>query len=260
MQEIDRLRKRLYQAGFPEVAQALDPVDERARVAGVPDLFPSSRQVNLETQKVSPEIPLRRELKRQISVIIKRVIKPLELDEQKALEQLSASFPERQSFHDKFRLTIPLLVPQFEGVSWLSAVKAARFSVSDFLREMINIDQVHPWQDPRRVDVPNIPHGIWVQDGTLFVNRRAKDVRKELENKDYKDLLAGTLWDGFALALLRPDMVMYKGWDLIGDSVGSGHIPYLTYLSRWLVRLGFGAHWDGYPYAYSDYRAFVCGR
>lgn len=242
---------------YPEIAEGLTKLAARARTLGAPEQFPAVNSVTRkESPKFYPEISLEEDLANQRHIIIERLVRPLGIDEEDALKQLSFVFPGRKKPYNRLEHIVrtPILVPQLNGVSWLVACDKLGFTVSDYLRKEIEADRVQPWQDSRGIRAPGISHGIWVQDGTMFVNRKPVDVREELNSRENSDLDTGDLWRGFALALLRPDMVLNKGWDLIGDSVDSDRVPCV-------------GGWDGRPRflagrddgALPHFRAFVCG-
>lgn len=242
---------------YPETAGFLEQAVLAAQEEGAPREFGTvTASKSPEIRKVYPEVPLEKDLAGQREIVIERVVKPLGLNVDNALKQLSFKFPARKPFYDDdgFHLTVPLIVPQFRGVSFLAMADAAGFYVLDSLRGQILAGEVHPWEDPRGVDVPDRSHGIWVQDGTQWVHRKPVDVRNQLQEDKYKALLTGGLVKGFAQALLRWDMVQGKGWDLIGDSVGTADVPYVL---DWRAGWGFYARWGGD--ARPDFRAFVCG-
>lgn len=188
-------------------------------------------------------------MERQVQTIFERVGKPLRMSKKECRRQLPLEFPERLPSDDQLGLTIPLLVPRLEGITWLQVVEAAGLRISDYLKSVIG--KLGEWPDPRGIVIPSKPYGTWVQDGTRYVNRRPMDVREELESGER----GGTHWDGVGLAILRPDMVKSGSWDLIGSEVDSGHLPCLRW---WGARPGFASIGPTLPILPRS-RALVCG-
>lgn len=242
---------------YPNTVGFLEQAVLAAQNENAPEVFgQKSTPKPPEFRKAYPERPLEEDLTEQRDIIIERVARPLGLNIDNTLEELSFEFPQRGSFYDNegYHLTVPIIVPQFRDASFLDMADAAGFYVSDYLRKQILAGEVKAWEDPRGVRISNRSHGIWVQDGTQWVNRKPRDVRTELQIEENKDLIPGGLIRGFALSLLRWDMVKDKGWDLIGDSVGPGGVPYVH---GWGDRPEFVADPDGHADPY--FRAFVCG-
>ena len=256
-QRLESLANDFAENGYSGIGDKLREAVEEARNLGAPEQFPAEGPLaQKESPKFHSEIHPGRELARQKLIIVERVIKPLGLNEQEALSQLPSIFPRRKASYDRLHLMVPLLSPQFKGISFLSACEAAGFSVSDYLKEQIEGNKLQSWVDSREVYIPNSPHGFWAQDGTQWVREAPVNVRAELEtNLDYVNLRGGTLWEGFALALLRPGIVRDKGWNFIGDSVYFDRVPCLF---GWSAGLAFSAAKAGH--ADWCYRAFVCGR
>ncbi len=207
----------------------------------------------IQTPKYYPELSLEDELERQRVEITNRVAVPLGMDRNVCLSSLPTRFPDRPAVYNKLHLTTPLIVPQFEslGFSWLQVVEGLNFYVYSGLKDAANNGQLNLWKDQRRgaKPFPKAPYTVWVQDGSRYVNRKPVDVRKELEREER----AGNHWQGLALAMLRPDMLQNKYWDLIGGSVGSGSVPSVY----WGGQPEFGCDWvDG---ADPGFRSLVCG-
>ncbi|MDO8452395.1 MAG: hypothetical protein Q7S79_01440 [bacterium] len=197
----------------------------------------------LETlAKACPEISPEEEFNRQKQVALE-IAKRLGLSKAIALAQLPTSFPElHPSTEERFKLTVPVIVPKFRGLTWLQVAEATGLQVTSYLREQNAKGELKTWQDPRGVEIPEAPYSALVQDGSLFVNRKPVDVRDELQRVDAAKLvIGGDEWDGLALALHRPDMVESKHWDLIGSQVGTGVV---VCLGCWDGMPGFSSHWD----------------
>lgn len=112
-------------------------------------------------------------------MIVERIGLPLGMSETDCLAKLPARFPEKPT-NNLLRLTVPIIVPRFEGVNWLQVIDAAGFYVTSYLRARIG--ELSLWQDPRGIeDLPDKPYAVWIQDGSRYVKRRPIDVRMELQ-------------------------------------------------------------------------------
>lgn len=213
-----------------------------------------------------PQIPLADELERQRIELTNRVAVPLGIDRNKFLATLPTRFPERLSGYDNLHLTVPLISPDLTswGFNWLQVVEATLFYnpnnpaenltpyIWSDLRKVANEGSLKVWKDSRRgvSAFPAAPHAVWIQDGTRYVNRKPKDVRKELQKAER----AGDHSKGLGLSLLRPDMIQIMYWDLIGGQVSSDSVPCV----RWDVdRPEFNYSFD--DNASPRFRALVCG-
>lgn len=201
----------------------------------------------MAAEKVFPEIPLDEELKRQQRVAVGIAVE-LGMTEQDALEALPKRFPERMLEYNKLEVNTPLIVPRFRGFSWLQLIEAANLGISDYLKG--RIDDLSDWQDPRVVEVLDKPYAGWFYIGDRYKYRRPVDVREELHPVE----VASDHWGGAALAILRPDIVRVKLFDLIGGQVGSDCVPSVGW---WDGRPGFRARLV--VYAFPNYQALVRG-
>lgn len=240
----------------PQTASGLRILAGTAREEEVPEDFwlpqTSKAPNHVITPKYYPEIPENEEYDRQAGLAVNFADK-LGINETACLKLLPPRFSRKLKVYDDLYVTRPLLTPRFP-VSWIEAVDAAGFGVSDYLRE--HLGAMEDWKDPREQTVPKLPRAVWIQDGTQFKYRKPVDVRSELQNNNkYQKLLAGEKWVSFNLALLRADMVANMGWDVIGTSVGAGSV---LYLGGWGDRLRFGCNWV--DFAGPGFRALVRGR
>lgn len=212
-----------------------------------------------------PVIPLADEMERQRFEATERVAVPLGIDRNKFQAELPTRFPVRPPEYDALCLIVPLLdldLTSF-GVTWLRMTEAAlcydpnnpetvlKAYIWDELRKMSQRGELRVWQDPREnvQPFPEVPHAVWIQDGTRHIGRKPIDVRGELHQLER----AGDHFKGTSLAVLRPDMVIKNPWDLIGGQVESDYVPYV----RWDDGPWFSFGRD--DVAYPGCRALVCG-
>lgn len=223
----------------------------------------TSAQKRIEPPQYYPAIPLPDELERQREEATERIAVPLGIDRNKFLAKLPTRFPDRKSAYDRFCLNIPLIDPNLTsfGLSWLQAVEGTLFYNPNHPEQTLKayvwselknrIGELKVWRDPRRgvEPFPEVPHAVWIQDGSRYVNGKPKDVRKQLQ----KIGRAGDHWKGLGLSVLRPDMVQTMWWDLIGGQVASDYVPYV----RWddAPKFRYGRDDNAVP----GYRALVCG-
>lgn len=169
-------------------------------------------------------------------------------------------FPERPSVYDKLGLKVPVIVEN--RIPWLEVAQLSHeegeldIFVTDYLRGEEAKGQVKEWTDDGFEMSKYAVVAGWVQDGTKFVNRKPRDVRRELlTNKEYKEhYRAGRIPFGNTLWNVRPDMVISMYWDLIGTSVGSA---YCASFDRWVGQAGLYAY--GVGGASPRFRALVFG-
>lgn len=221
------------------VAEVVGAVAEET--TSTPDLF----------SKRYPEISLPEEYQRQSLILAGRFAVRLGMSEEEYIATLP-QFPEKPSNYSALGLNVPIIVET--RIPWMEAAELSGILVTDYLRERVSAGEVSEWEDDK-FKMPQVPFSVWAQDGTKFVNRKPSDVRKELlskkENRDYR---AGRILDSITIWDVRPDMVaMY--WDIIGNKVGSGSVPYLD---LWDVRPELRA--DRVDFAGPDFRALVLGR
>ncbi|MBI2022209.1 hypothetical protein HYS93_05030 [Candidatus Daviesbacteria bacterium] len=219
----------------------------------------SERASRVEPPKFYPEISLEDELERQRVELVERMAVPLGIDKDQFLAKLPTRFPERGANYDELALNVPLIVPDLTsfGVNWFQMTVSSLFYDPDGLDTVLEpyissgLKNIEVWQDPRKVvkPFPQVPHAVWVQDGSRYVNRKSRDVRKELKREER----AGDQFKGVGLALLRPDMVKTMYWDLIGGILGFDGVPFVDWLGRPL----FDCHFVGH--ANPGFRALVCG-
>lgn len=224
----------------------------------------SQRQV--EPPKYYPAISEADELERQREEATERIAVPLGIDRNKFLAKLPVRFPDRPAIYEERALTVPLISPDLTpfGLTWLQVTEDVNFydpndPVSTLkayiwieLRNMTNKGELKIWRDPRRGvrPFPQVPHGVWIQDGSRYVDRKPVDVRGKLHKLER----AGDHWKGTGLSVLRPDMVKTMRWDLIGGQVGSDY----ALCVRWSGdRPRFSCRWAGR--AVPLFRALVCG-
>lgn len=221
-------------------AEIVSAVAEQSTSA--PDLF----------SKVYPEISLPEEQQRQALILAGRFAARLGMSQEAYIATLP-QFPEKPSNYSALGLNIPGI---FETrVPWMEAAELSGIYITDYLRERANAGEVSDWEDDK-FETPQVPFSAWVQDGTKFVYRKPSDVRKELGKRENRDYRAGRILDSITIWNVRPDMVKTMYWDIIGNKVGSGLVPFLD-------------HWDdGGPKLFANlvgsagpsYRAFVLGR
>lgn len=222
-----------------------------------------------EPSKYYPEIPLGDELDRQREELAERVAVPLAIDRNKFLSMLPTAFPNRPQVYNDLALTIPVIsvnVTPF-GVNWSQLIEATLYnglnlnnpeSTLEFhyksLRESLTDFKV--WEDPRRgvQPFPEVPHAVWIQDGSRYISRKPNDVRNELQEFER----AGDHLKGISITLLRPDMVQNMWWDLVGSKLELKSYNYLPYVRWYVAKPWFGYRWDGYTIP--DHRALVCGK
>lgn len=222
-----------------------------------------SAQRKAEPPKYFPEVPLEDELERQRVEATERIAVPLGIDRNKFLAQLPARFPDRASNYDKLCLNVPLIIPNLTpfGFTWLQVTESANFynpnDPEQTLKAYIwaelknRIGELKAWKDPRRgvEPFPEVPHAIWIQDGSRYFNQKPIDVRKALQKVER----AGDHWKGTGLSVLRPDMIQTMWWDLIGGQVGSGGVPCVGWVGAPRFDYGWG------DFAGPRYWALVCG-
>lgn len=266
-------------AALGELVNSTDPDDEhvahllsaalrlRGQRGDITYYFLSTDQ-NLSAKRVErpqyyPAIPLPDELARQRVEATERIAVPLGIDRNKFQALLPARFPDRPSDYDRLCLNIPLISPNLTsfGFTWLKVVEGTNFYSlnspehilkADIWTELENrIGELKVWKDPRRnvKPFPEVPHAVWIQDGTRYVNEQPRNVRNKLRQLER----AGDHWKGLGLSVLRPDMIQTMWWDLIGGQVGSDHVPYVS----WSVTPRFDYYWG--DNARPKYRALVCG-
>lgn len=209
-------------------------------------------------KKVFPKISLPEEHRRQSLILARLFTTRLGFESEEAYMATLPQFPEIPSTYEKLGLKVPLIVET--RVPWLEAAELSHdvgkpgIYVSDYLKEQENADEIENWED--RVDMSKGPIAAWTQDGTKFVGRIPSYVRKELRDKrEYEEYRAGLFFNGISLWNLRPDMVRNMFWDLIGNKVGSGGVPYL---GRWGAQAELDAR-DVGGHAEPDDRALVFG-
>jgi len=95
---------------------------------------------------------------------------------------------------------------------------------------------VKDWQeDSGKFRTPDAPYVTWVNDGSKNLNRSVQDVRNNLAS----DERGGTVFDGLALFIQKPNILKAQYLDLPGSQVGSGRAPSLN-LWHGQPRLGAG--------------------
>lgn len=215
--------------------------------------------------KYYPEIPLADELERQRFEATERIAVPLGIDRNLFQTSLPTRFPDRPAEYDNLRLSIPLIDcnPTIFGVTWLQMTEAAlcynpnnpetvlKAYIWDELRKISQKGELRVWQDPREniTPFPEVPHAVWIQDGTRHIGRKPIDVRRQLHQLER----AGNHFKSTSQVVLRPDMVIKNPWDVIGGQVGVVNLPCVYWFGG--PRFLFGR--DGI--AFPEYRAFVCG-
>lgn len=252
--DIERLAKQ-FKEQYPEIADLLWAGAAVARKLGAPESFSIAEKATTDSVRIPdlsyPEIPLSEEHRRQGLILAGRYAERLGLSEEAYIASLP-EFPGKPSNYNSLGLTVPIV---FETrIPWLEAAELSGIYVSDYLRRRMSAGEVKDWEGIN-FDMPKVPFAAWVQDGTKFVYRKPCDARGELGRKKNREYLAGPILLAISLHNVRPDMVGTMFWDIIGTSVGSGHVPYLR-------------HWDGEPglrasgvvNAVPGYRAFVFGR
>lgn len=86
---------------------------------------------------------------------------------------------------------------------------------------------VQDWKkDPGNFVTPETTYAIWVNDGTSYINRNAEFVRSGLA----PDERGGTIFDGIALAIHRPDILERRNIILPGSEYGT---VFAACLRRW---------------------------
>lgn len=237
--------------------QALSVVAKTTETA-----YLASAQRKVKPPQYYPAIPLPDELERQRVEATERIAVPLGIARNKFLAKLPARFPEKPS-DEILCLNIPLIDPNLTsfGLNWLQVVEGTLFYNPNDPEHVLKayvwselknrIGELKVWKDPRRgvEPFPQVPHAVWIQDGSRYVNKRPKDVRKQLQEVER----VGDHWKGLGLSVLRPDMIQTMWWDLIGGQVGSDNMPSVY----WDDAPGFGYGWDAG--ADPGYRALVCG-
>lgn len=130
----------------------------------------------------------------------------------------------------------------------VAVVQSAGLGVSGYLRDRLN--EMEDWKGQREVTLPDKPYSAWLNVGDTYLGKAPRTVRNNLRQLE----CGGTEWDGAGLAILRPDIIKTKWFDLPGTSVGSDGVPDLVW---WGVRPEFRSHWVGL--AFPNFRSLVCG-
>ncbi|TSC87499.1 MAG: hypothetical protein G01um10147_477 [Microgenomates group bacterium Gr01-1014_7] len=225
---------------------------------------PKEDKPKIELPKYYPEIPETDELERQRVEATERLAVPLGIDRNQFLAKLPGRFPERNRDNERYALNIPLISLDLTpfGISWYDATSAALFYDPDnpevTLKPYIyeGLRNVETWKDPRRGvrPFPQVPHSVWMQDGSRYKGMEPRDVRSSLERVER----GADHWKGMSETLLRPDKIKAMPWDVIGghlklSELEPGGVPYV----RWRAGPRFDAHSDGS--ALPEFRALVCG-
>ena len=211
-------------------------------LGGVKDLQP----LQAETVKIYPEIPLEENLERQAG-------RYTELEFYK--------HPEIEISKGKFKdLIMGLAIPQpenFRGRFNSPVAVFGQIPIKDQC-ERAGIDyflgglNVNDWpDDPQNYQTPNALYLAWTDEGARNMDRKVKDVRRELA----PDERGGTQFDGVALYIVKPNVLQTRFLDLPGTTVEPAYAASL--------RL-----WDGRPRLDDDFvdvaspgfGSLVCGR
>lgn len=82
--------------------------------------------------------------------------------------------------------------------------------------------EIKDW-DENRFKTPKLPYTAWLADGRRNLKKPVRDVRKNLAS----DERGGTLYDGIALYLRKPNILRDNFLNFPGSKVGSGIFPCL---------------------------------
>lgn len=227
----------------------------------------SDKQAPVKAPQYYPDLSEEGELERQRVEAADRVAVPLGIDRNKYLAKLPTRFPKRGEDYDRLALNVPLIDVNTStfGFSWYETAQAALFYDPDNPEKVLRayvypgLKNVQDWKDPRKgvEPFPNVPHSVWIQDGTRYreVNGLTpRMIRGQLEIVER----AGNHWKGLSQAVLRPDMIKGKPWDLIGGHLkvrgfGPDYLPYVG----WLAEPWFNDVSDDYANPY--FQALVSG-
>ncbi|GEM_PF-6366719 len=186
-------------------------------------------QSNIELH-VASELDLVAEWQRQSSRFIElgfhKELGHADTDEGKMayLDSLPKFAPQPENYAERF--DVPLLVER--RIHWERQAQLGGIAISDYLRE--RIDRITPFAADSQ---PEGAYTGWFSAwGQLFESKIGPfDARKQLAD----DELGGGLLEGVAMQLAHPEYNQNNQYfDLIGDQVESGDVPYLN-------------HWDGGP-------------
>lgn len=235
-------------------------LESEFRKTGRPDDLKRAEQVALwrrerssdfpltaESSKINTEIPLvEAEIERQVARYLELgfhkhgAVKMSRGNFKDALMKLVIPRPENY----KGRLDTPLIVS-----GQIPAKDQCKLAGINYLLEKLRGSD---WpNDPQNYRTPNGFYMTWVDEGKRFMDRKVKDVRKEL----LLDERGGTEFDGVGLCVVKPQILQVRFLDLPGTAVGSDRAPGLFL-------------WGGRPELFSSFVGFaspgsgslVCGR
>ena len=150
----------------------------------------------------------------------------LSLTKKEYLDSLPEFGPQPEEYIG--RLDVPLLVEP--RIPWERQAELAGIDVTEYLRS--RIEETGGWEG-NHSKTPDVPYTDWFNSwGQRFTKPiRPFDARAQLA----PDESGAGLFEGIALQVHHPEITSSgKYFDLIGDSAGSGRVPFLR-------------HWDGRP-------------
>lgn len=181
---------------------------ERLNTIGVKASIEEQAAKTPETVKIYPEISLEEEWNRQAQNLARLFAKELKF---KTFEEYIATLPKFEPQPKSFegRLDTPVLVETRISIERQCGLAGIQYA-SDGLRKIA-------WNEKLRgYTPPQVPYATWLEDGRNNLNKKPKDVRKNLKKEDE---LGGTELDGIALLISNPKILEDHNLDLPGTSV-----------------------------------------
>lgn len=168
------------------------------------------------------------EWKRQAQNLARLFAEELGLTSEGYIAGLPEFGPQPENFRDRF--DIPVIVE--------TRIPLPKMLELVGITCYFNSEEIKVWPKGNFV-TPEQPYIVWLNDGSTYLGRSVKEVRKGLA----PDERGGTVFDGIALYLQKPEILEHYSLDFPGSQVGSGDAPYLNLWSGGRPGLSWGSGW-----------------
>lgn len=170
---------------------------------------PEEEAVRVETVKIYPELSLEEEWQRQIQGFIKLGFHT-ELGQTE--DEYAKRFPKFTSQPESFkgRLDTPVLVETEIDPKLQCELAEVGYILGGLIKTDLNKNLLENYT------TPEAPYAAWLEDGRNNINKKPKDIRKNLKD----DEIAGTELDGITLYISNPKILEDHFLDLPGTAFG----------------------------------------
>lgn len=215
------------------------------------DRSPSATKIEVQGTTEAPkpsELDLDAEWQRQSSKLVELGFhSELGMSEREYLDTL----PKFETQPSEYKGIFDRPILSERRIPWERQAELAGIQISDYLKSRIN--ETKPWEDNPSRSPTGVACAGWFNNWGQRFSKMIKpfDARKQLTKSEG----AGDVFDAVAKEIHFPeDGENGKYFDIIGTSVGSGHV---VYLGRWDDQSGLSAFWG--DNALGDFRPLVRG-